>query len=73
METVFRNQEHLKDIRVGKDLKKSINGVEALIFAVPHSEYLDLNPDDIVSWAGAPIAVIDAFGMLSDEKNQTIF
>ncbi len=42
--------------------------MEALIFAVPHSEYLDLNPDDIVSWAGAPIAVIDAFGMLSDEK-----
>jgi UDP-N-acetyl-D-glucosamine dehydrogenase len=69
----FRNQEHLKDIRVGKDLKKSINGVEALIFAVPHSEYLDLNPDDIVSWAGAPIAVIDAFGMLSDEKIKRYF
>jgi UDP-N-acetyl-D-glucosamine dehydrogenase len=69
----FRNQEHLKDIRVGKDLKKSVNGVEALIFAVPHSEYLDLNPDDIVSWAGAPIAVIDAFGMLSDEKIKRYF
>lgn len=47
--------------------------MEALIFAVPHSEYLDLNPDDIVSWAGAPIAVIDAFGMLSDEKIKRYF
>jgi len=69
----FRNQDHLTESRVGKDLKASLKGVEAVIFAVPHDEYKDLDPDDIVKWAGAPIAVIDAFGMLSDEKIKRYF
>ena len=64
----FRNQEHLTGSIVQKDLRKALRGVEALILAVPHTPYLDLNPDDIVKWAGGPIAVIDAFGILSDEK-----
>jgi UDP-N-acetyl-D-mannosaminuronate dehydrogenase len=50
-----------------------LKGVEAVIFAVPHDEYKDLDPDDIVKWAGGPIAVIDAFGMLSDEKIKRYF
>ncbi|NOX86548.1 MAG: GDP-mannose dehydrogenase [Chlorobi bacterium] len=69
----FRNQEHLSEIRVGKDLKSSLKGVEAVIFAVPHEEYKDLSPDDIVKWAGGPVAVIDAFGMLSDDKIKRYF
>ncbi len=69
----FRNQEHLKEMRVSKDLQASLKGVEAVIFAVPHEEYKDLAPDDIVRWAGGPIAVIDAFGMLSDEKIRRYF
>ncbi|MCK4406607.1 MAG: hypothetical protein KAV44_02925 [Bacteroidales bacterium] len=64
----FRNQEHLVDIRVQKDLSKALKGVEAFILAVPHEEYLDLSPDDIVKWAGQPIAVIDCFGILTDDK-----
>ncbi len=63
----FRNQEQLKNTVVQKDLKKAIKNVDAVILAVPHSEYLDLTPDNIVKWAGGPIAVIDAFGILSDE------
>lgn len=64
----FRNQEQLRNITVQKDLRKALKGVEALILAVPHAPYLDLNPDDIVKWAGGPIAVIDAFGILTDDK-----
>ncbi len=64
----FRNQEHLVDIRVQKDLSKALKSVEAFILAVPHEEYLDLSPDDIVKWAGQPIAVIDCFGILTDDK-----
>jgi len=64
----FRNQEHLVDIRVQKDLSEALKGVEAFILAVPHEEYLDLSPDDIVKWAGQPIAVIDCFGILTDDK-----
>lgn len=69
----FRNQEGLKNTVVQKDLKKAMKGVEALILAVPHSHYLKLNPDDIVKWAGGPIAVVDAFGILSDDKIRRYF
>jgi UDP-N-acetyl-D-glucosamine dehydrogenase len=69
----FRNQEHLIEIKVGKDLQKSLSGVEAVIFAVPHAAYKNLKPEDIVEWAGGPIAVIDAFGMLPDDKIRRYF
>ncbi len=64
----FRNQDQLKDTVVEKDLAKSLKGTEAIILAVPHKQYKDLNPADIVKWAGAPIAVIDCFGILPDDK-----
>jgi len=69
----FRNQEQLKNTVVQKDLKKAIKGVEALILAVPHAPYLKLKPEDIVNWAGGPIAVIDAFGILTDEQIRAYF
>jgi hypothetical protein len=64
----FRNQDGLKNTRVIKDLKKGIHGMEAVIFAVPHAQYLDLDPSDVVKWAGSSIAVIDCFGIISDDK-----
>ncbi len=64
----FRNQDDLTKLRVGKDLKKEIAGAEAVILAVPHSEYMKLDPKKIVKWAGGPIAVIDCFGILSDDS-----
>ena len=47
--------------------------MEAVIFAVPHKSYLDLNPDDVVSWAGNSVAVIDCFGILPDETIRRYF
>jgi hypothetical protein len=44
-----------------------------LILAVPHTPYLKLKPEDIVKWAGGPIAIIDAFGILTDEQIRTYF
>ena len=63
----FRAQEHLKDLRVQLDLKAALNGAEAVIFAVPHEPYLTLKPDDVVAWAGKPLAVVDCFGILDDD------
>jgi nucleotide sugar dehydrogenase len=63
----FRAQEHLKDLRVQLDLKAALNGAEAVIFAVPHEPYLKLKPDDVVAWAGKPLAVVDCFGILDDD------
>ena len=63
----FRAQEHLKDLRVQLDLKAALNGAEAVIFAVPHEPYLKLKPEDVVTWAGKPLAVVDCFGILDDD------
>ena len=64
----FRNQDGLTQSTVEKDLSKILPDAEAVILAVPHQYYLDLQPDDIVKWSGGPLAVIDCFGILSDEK-----
>jgi len=69
----FRNQEHLKEIRVQSDLPKTLKGAEAVILAVPHEPYLNLEPETIVEWAGAPLAVIDCYGILEDEKIRRYF
>jgi UDP-N-acetyl-D-glucosamine dehydrogenase len=69
----FRNQDYLQDIRVQKDLPKALRDVDAVILAVPHEEYLKLNPDDIVKWAGQPVAVIDCFGILTDAAIRRYF
>ena len=69
----FRNQEGLVHATVQKDLAQAIRGAEAVILAVPHEPYLKLNPDDVVKWAGAPLAVIDCFGILSDDKIRRYF
>ena len=69
----FRNQDGLVDIVVEKDLETSLSGVDALILAVPHEQYMKLEPDQIVKWAGNPIAVVDCFGILSDEQIRRYF
>ena len=69
----FHNQEDLAKIRVQKDLAKTAEGVEAIILAVPHSPYLDLDPDELLSWVGSKFAVIDCYGILSDEKIRRYF
>jgi nucleotide sugar dehydrogenase len=69
----FRGQEKLKDLRIEKDLKKAFEGVDAIILAVRHKHYLNLDPDDVVKDAGGPMAVIDCFGILDDGKIRRYF
>ncbi len=69
----FRNQEKLTDLRVLQDLPKALLDVDAVVFAVRHTQYLELEPDEVVRWAGGPIAVIDCFGILDDEAIRRYF
>lgn len=64
----FRNQDKLKEIRVKKDINEVINGADAVVFAVKHEPYLKLDPDKIVKMVGRPVAIIDCFGILDDDK-----
>ena len=69
----FRGQEKLKDLRIEPDLKKALDGIDALILAVRHKHYLNLDPGEVVKSAGGPIAVVDCFGILDDEKIKRYF
>lgn len=69
----FRNQEKLKEIRIEQNLNKALKGAEAVILAVPHSAYLSLDPDKVVKTIGQPAAIIDCFGILTDDKIRRYF
>jgi len=69
----FRNQEKLKEIHVEHDLNKALLNAEAVIFAVPHEAYLNLDPDELIKTIGHPAAIIDCFGILSDDKIRRYF
>ena len=44
-----------------------------MILAVRHAPYLELKPDEVVKWAGGPIAVVDCFGILEDKDISRYF
>jgi nucleotide sugar dehydrogenase len=69
----FRNQECLANVRVQKDLTEALRGVDVVVLAVPHGPYLTLKPEDVVAWAGGPLAVVDCFGILDDERIRRYF
>ena len=69
----FRNQEHLNDFRMTPDLADALKGADAVVFAVRHEDYLDLDPDNVVEMIGGPAAIIDCFGIFDDEKIEQYF
>jgi nucleotide sugar dehydrogenase len=73
MARFFRNQDKLDEIEVSKDLKAALEFSDAVILAVRHEEYLQLDPDDIVAMIGRPAAIIDCFGLLDDKRIRRYF
>ncbi len=73
MARFFRNQEKLSEMHMMKSLAETISGADALVLAVRHREYLDLNPDQIVEMAGKPLALVDCFGILNDDNIRRYF
>jgi len=69
----FRNQDGLKDQRIEQDLEKALHDCDVVILAVPHKPYLEIDPDWLVDKIGHPTAVIDCFGILTDEKIKRYF
>jgi nucleotide sugar dehydrogenase len=69
----FRNQEQLSKFRMTPDLEGALKGSDAVIFATRHEPYLQLEPDEVVSMAGSPLAVVDCFGILDDAKIERYF
>lgn len=64
----FHRQEKLTELRVEKDMWEAMKDVESIILAVRHSQYLDLDPDEVVKAVGKPCSIIDCFCILDDKK-----
>jgi hypothetical protein len=47
---------------------KAMKGVEAIVLAVRHAPYLDLDPARVVRAVGKPCAIIDCFCILDDDQ-----
>jgi nucleotide sugar dehydrogenase len=73
MKRFFRNQDRLDETRIETDLAKALEFADAVIFAVRHQEYLELDPDDVVKMIGRPAAIVDCFGVLDDAKIRRYF
>ena len=69
----FRNQDHLKELRMCPTMAEALKDSDAVVLAVRHKDYLELKPDDIVRMAGGPLAVVDCFGILDDRKIERLF
>jgi len=69
----FRNQDELSKFRMTADLEEALKGSDAVVIAVRHKPYLQLEPDEVVRMAGSPLAVVDCFGILDDTKIERYF
>jgi nucleotide sugar dehydrogenase len=69
----FHRQGKLKDLRVEQDLWRAMKGVDAVILAVRHQPYKNLDPDRVVRAVGGPCAVIDCFCLLDDSQIRRFF
>ena len=69
----FTRQEALKDLRVQQDLWKALKGMDAVVLAVRHKDYLELDPDRVVRAVGRPFALIDCFCVLGDDQIRRYF
>ncbi len=64
----FRNQKKLEGLEVLKDIDSALTDIDVLVYAVRHKQYLDLDPDEVIKQTAKPIAVIDCFGILDDDR-----
>ncbi len=69
----FRNQEHLSEFKMTRDLSDALKNADVVVFAVRHQEYLNLTPEEVVEMVGEPAAIIDCFGILDDQKIERYF
>ena len=69
----FRNQDKLASLAISQDLPASLKDVDVVVFAVRHGAYMNLDPDEVVKLIGKPVAIVDCFGILSDEKIRRYF
>ncbi len=61
-------QAALAELAMEPDMWAAMSGVKAIVLAVRHAEYLDLDPDAVFAAVGGPFAIVDCFAILDDER-----
>ena len=69
----FHRQKGLKNLRLEPDLWQALKGVDAVVLAVRHKQYLKLDPDKMFQSVSQPFAVIDCFCVLNDDQIRRYF
>jgi UDP-N-acetyl-D-glucosamine dehydrogenase len=69
----FRNQQRLGELHMREKMADALQGADAVVFAVRHEAYLSLDPDALVKMTGRPVAVVDCFGILDDDRIRRYF
>jgi UDP-N-acetyl-D-glucosamine dehydrogenase len=69
----FNRQEGLKHVRLEPDLWKALKDMDAVVLAVRHKQYLELDPDRVFRAVGKPFALIDCFCVLNDAQIRRYF
>lgn len=64
----FSRQGALANLPIQKEMWAAMKGVKVIILAVRHTQYLQLDPDEVVHAVGKPFAIIDCFLILDDKK-----
>lgn len=69
----FSRQESLRNLQMEKDMWAAMAGVKAIVLAVRHKPYLDLDPEKVFKAVGKPFALIDCFCILRDDQIERYF
>jgi UDP-N-acetyl-D-glucosamine dehydrogenase len=69
----FRNQEKLSELHVLQNLEEVVKSSDAVVLAVRHRPYLNLDADEVCKMVGKPFAIIDCFGILNDSNIRRYF
>ena len=64
----FSRQDGLHDLPMEKDLWAAMSGVKAIVLAVRHSQYRDLDPEAVLKAVGRRFAIVDCFCILDDQR-----
>ncbi len=58
----------MENIKVHKELKPAVSDADVVVFGVGHSEYKNIEPENLISACGTKPLIIDCSNFLSDEK-----
>lgn len=58
----------MENVPIEKSLSDALKDADVVIFAVGHTQYLELDPDEVVAMTGKKPLIIDCSNFLNDEK-----